>query len=84
MIFTTATKIWDATNTYRYKYIQDEGPGWYVYYTIPIAIATVDVKDGMGIYSDLLLNPNVDEIDNYRDYLLLYQEKDQPELIIET
>nr|NQU93491.1 hypothetical protein [Bacteroidota bacterium] len=79
-----ATEIEDATNTYRYKYIQDEGPGWYAYYTEPSTVTTVDVKDGMGIYSDLLINPNDDEIDNYRDYFLLYQEKDPPELIVET
>nr|NQU89291.1 hypothetical protein [Bacteroidota bacterium] len=80
-----ATEIKDATNTYRYKYIQDEGLGWYAYYTEPSAVITIDVKIGMGIYSDLLLNPNDSEIDNYRDYLLLYQKKDIPNgLLIET
>ncbi len=78
-----ATEICDATNTYRYKYIKDAGSGWYAYYTIPSA--TIDVT----VYSDpqnqiLFRNPNDPTIDNDRDYYLLYQEKNLPDLTIET
>ncbi|MCD4683120.1 MAG: hypothetical protein K8R86_07535 [Bacteroidales bacterium] len=79
-----ATEMEDATNTYRYKYIQDEGSGWSAFYTEPSAVAVVTVFDDQ-IVAELLLNPNDDEIDNYRDYLLLYQEKDiSIGLIVET
>lgn len=78
-----ATEIGFATNHYRYKYITDSGPGWYAYYTDPSADVTVTVY-GDPSYKDLLLNPNDDVIDNYRDYIILYQEKNLPDLVIET
>ncbi len=80
-----ATEIEDATNTYRYKYIQDEGIGWYAYYTEPSAEVTVTVYDNPEPYQLLLRNPNDGTIDNYRDYLLMYQQKDLPNgLVVET
>ena len=78
-----ATEIEFATNHYRYKYITDNGPGWYAYYTDPSAEVTVTVY-GNPSYKNLLLNPNDNVIDNYRDYIILYQEKNPPDLVIET
>jgi hypothetical protein len=69
-----AEELEDFLNYYRKKH-DTIGPGLIAYYTEPTDIVYVDVKDGMGIYSDLLINPNDDEIDNYRDYLALYQNK---------
>jgi len=80
-----ATEIEDATNTYRYKYIQDQGTGWYAYYTEPSAEAQVTVFGNVPSYQVLLRNPGDDIIDNYRDYLLMYQRKDLLNgLVIET
>jgi hypothetical protein len=80
-----ATEIEDATNTYRYKYIQDQGIGWYAYYTEPSAEVTVTVYGNPAPYQLLLRNPNDGTIDNYRDYLLMYQQKDLLNgLVVET
>lgn len=78
-----ATEIGDVTNTYRYKYIQDEGPGWYAYYTQPSSEVDVTVYGDITV-QDLLRNPHDPNIDNYRDYYLQYQKKELPNLIIET
>ncbi|MCF8405522.1 MAG: hypothetical protein K9H58_16370 [Bacteroidales bacterium] len=73
--YDAATEICSATNTYRYKYIQDEGPGWVAFYTEPSAIGIATVFDDE-VQADLLANPNDDETDNYEDYYLLYQVTD--------
>ncbi len=79
-----AIEIDTAINKYRYKYIHDEGPGWYAYYTGPSADVEVTV------YFDqqnqiLFRNPNDATIDNDRDYLIHYQKKDiANNLLIET
>jgi len=80
-----ATEIKDASNTFRYKYIQDEGSGWTAYYTEPSAISTVTIYLSSTEVKNLLRTPGDGAIDNYRDYLLLYQEKDiQNGLLVET
>jgi len=80
-----ATEIEDATNTYRYKYIQDQGTGWYAYYTEPSVEVPVTVYGNVPSYQALLRNPGDVIIDNYRDYLLMYQRKDLPNgLVVET
>ncbi|MFU8844969.1 MAG: hypothetical protein ACNA7V_14285 [Bacteroidales bacterium] len=80
-----ATEIKDASNTFRYKYIQDEGSGWTAYYTEPSAIATVTIYLSSTEVKNLLRTPGDGAIDNDRDYLVLYQEKDlQNGLIVET
>lgn len=79
-----ATEIENATNTYRYKYIQDEGPWGSAFYTEPSAVSIVTVYNDP-TNKELFINTNDDIIDNDRDYLLLYQEKDIPNgLIVET
>jgi len=70
-----ATEICWATNFYRSKYIQDEGTGWYAYYTEPSAIGEATVYNSLQ-NQILFRNPNDATIDNDRDYLLLYQKKD--------
>jgi len=70
-----ATEIGEATNTYRYKYIQDEGPGWYAYYTEPSAYGEATVYNSLQ-NQILFRNPNDPTIDNDRDYMIHYQKKD--------
>jgi hypothetical protein len=77
-----AIKIQNAINTYRYKYIKDEGPGWYAYYTQPSAQINETVYNNLQ-NAILFRNPNDTEIDNDRDYYLLYQE-DMPNHPLET
>jgi hypothetical protein len=79
-----AVKMDTAINKYRYKYIQDEGLGWYAYYTGPSA--EVDVTVYLDPQNDSLFrNPNDATIDNDRDYLIHYQKKDVANnLLIET
>jgi hypothetical protein len=80
-----ATEITWATDYYRDKYIQDEGPGWYAYYTEPSAEADVAVYNAPEDMKNLLRNPNDATIDNDRDYLIHYQKKDVANnLLIET
>jgi hypothetical protein len=70
-----ATEICWATNHYRYKYIQDEGAGWYAYYTGPSALVEATVY--YSLQNQILFrNPNDPTIDNNRDYLIHYQKKD--------
>lgn len=68
-----AIKIQNAINTYRYKYIKDEGPGWYAYYTQPAKQISTSVYDSPQ-NQILFRNPNDATIDNDRDFYLLYQE----------
>jgi len=80
--YDAATEICWATNHYRYKYIQDEGPNWHAYYTGPSAEIDVTVYDDLQ-NQILFRNPNDPTINNDRDYLIHYQEV-LPDYAIET
>lgn len=84
-IMDAATEIENATNTFRYKYIRDNGPGWFAYYTEPSVEVSVTLFEKPPSFQNIFRNPNDPTIDNYRDYFLMYQRKDpQNGLVVQT